>query len=82
MQNSETAQKRELLTQLKQYRGSIKEIADTCKCSREWVRLVLDGEWEDDNVVLVASRVLVNRKKQAADVKQLLKEAIAMACES
>ena len=55
---------------LKDHRGAINEVAERCKCSREWVRMVLKGVWKDDAVKEMAVTVLEERNERRADIER------------
>lgn len=43
---------------LKRFRGSINEIAETGGYTREWVRLVLSGKYDSAHVLEIATTIL------------------------
>ena len=61
----------DLHQKLRQYRGSINEVATKAGCSTEWVRNVLRGKYVDSNVVKVAASVL---KKRYEDEQKIMAE--------
>jgi hypothetical protein len=52
-----------LYQKVKKYRGAMSEIAKKSGKSREWIRLVMMGEYPDANVIDVATKVLESRYK-------------------
>lgn len=66
----------DLYQKLRQYRGSLKEVATRSGKSYEWVRIVLLGKWHDTHVVRVATMVLKKRydaeRKVVSEVSQLI----------
>ncbi len=76
MDNSNT-EREKLYEQLKNRRGTIGQIARLVGCSRDWVRLVLKGDWEDTEVLRIASEVLMEKKKTEANTHALISQAVA-----
>lgn len=76
MNNSNETRKK-LYEQLRERRGSIKKIAERCKCSRDWVRRVLNEEYNDDDVLKHAAEVLNDRKLKEENAKTLIALAVA-----
>jgi len=76
MDNSNT-EREKLYEQLKNRRGTIGEIARLGNCSRDWVRLVLKGDYEDTTVLRIASEVLTEKKKTEASTNALIAQAVA-----
>lgn len=58
---------KELHQGLRRHRGSMNELAKKCDCSREWVRRVLKGDYEDVNVIANAAIILESRQSAAND---------------
>lgn len=57
---------------LKMYRGSIKAISTSCKCTGEWVRLVLKGDFDDSKVLSKAVAYLSDMSEiEAANASRL-----------
>lgn len=77
MQNSNELRKK-LHAELKQYRGSLSEVARKRGCTRDWVRKVLIYNLNDDSVVELAISVLEDRKAK----RQSIDERIAQVIES
>ncbi len=75
MENSNELLKK-LHDELKEYRGSFKEIAERHNCHREWVRMVLSGRYNDDALLIVATAVLKERKKSRERVNTLISETL------
>lgn len=66
---------KEIINGLRQYRGAVNEVAKRHGCSTSWVRDVLQGKWNDPDLVLVASQVWLEyaqaektKMQQAADL--------------
>ena len=58
--------------ELKKWHGAIKEVAEDCGCSREWVRLVLLGLYKDLKVLDSAVRVIRSKQKEEAAIKDAI----------
>lgn len=65
-----------LYKELKDYRGSIKEIADRHNCTTEWVRMVLKGQWKDEALLIVATEVLRERKESRERANLLIQQVL------
>lgn len=61
-----------LYTELRKHRGSMLQVCKHSGRTREWVRWVLQGKYNDDDVILSATEVLKSINKQ-----KKTKEAIA-----
>lgn len=48
----------------KMHRGAISEIAKEHGCHRNWVRLVLKGDFKDDELMLTAAKILVAKESR------------------
>lgn len=48
-----------LYENLRRHRGAFQKIAERAGCHRNWVRMVLKGDWPDAELVEVAADVLV-----------------------
>jgi hypothetical protein len=66
---------------LKEFHGSIKALATIGDCTEEWVRLVLNGKSNDDELVLEASKLLkslrMRRKLLQTNAQRELEESLA-----
>lgn len=64
--------KKNLRAELRKYYGAINEIAQRHGCSREWVRVVLRDEYQDDKLLLICAEVLKEKKSARARVDELV----------
>jgi hypothetical protein len=53
-----------LYQRLRQYRGSIGEVAKRYGCNRNWVRFVTQGIYTDPKLIKVAIKVIEERYKE------------------
>ena len=67
-----------LYQELRRYRGSIEEVSRRSGRSREWVRMILKGDYFDTNVIKAANRVLLDRHRDAVRAMQASQDAIHM----
>lgn len=58
---------KDLQNELRDYRGSIREIANRCEVSYHWVWQVIRGHANNQRVLETAFEVLKDRKKAAID---------------
>ncbi len=69
----------ELKTKLKYYRGSFRILAERSGFSREYVRLVLDGKYNNLVIIQTATALLSelteNKRSIEAQVAQVLEQA-------
>lgn len=72
-----------LYENLRRHRGSFQRIAQKCNCHRNWVRMVLKGEYVDIELIGVAAEVLKEIEEGKAtimiDASKKLEDAINLA---
>jgi hypothetical protein len=66
----------ELYQRLRQYRGSMGEIASRTGRSREWVRRVLTSEWIDLELIRVATAVLRERYDEEVAIRASMESTV------
>lgn len=76
MNSSNENLRKNLRTELRKYYGSINEIALQRGCTREWVRLVLRDEGNDDEILRIAAKVLEERKAKRRQAEELVSYAL------
>lgn len=62
--------------ELKNYYGSITEIARRHNCHRNWVHMVLRGKSNDDSLLVVAAEVLKERKESRERAEALIQQTL------
>lgn len=65
-----------LYQKIKKYRGAVNEVAKKSGKSREWVRLVLSGDYQDSNVIDAATKVLEARFKTEQRIMENAAKAV------
>ncbi len=66
-----------LYENLSRHRGSINEIAERIGRHRNWVRLVLKGVFQSNEVLEVAAKVLLEREQAAASQRARVREIVS-----
>lgn len=73
----------DLYRNLKRHHGAFKDVAERANCHRNWVRLVLNGSYEDVKVLEIAAEVLLEREKEVSErrdrARAMMKKALALA---
>lgn len=70
---------KEIYDGLKGFRGSINELSNHCKCSREWVRLVLSGKYHDDALLQAAAEMWSEKQRIKAAGKTTINDIVVEA---
>lgn len=72
MDNNQATQ--QLYQNLKKYRGAIGEVSKKTGRSRDWVRFVLQGKYQDTKVVDAATKLLAEYYKNETKVIRMAQE--------
>jgi RNA polymerase-binding transcription factor DksA len=75
--DSNNSLRENLYSELRKHRGSIKELSGRTGRSRQWVRVVLKGDFADDAVYEEAAQVLLEFRARSRKVKTLMEKALA-----
>lgn len=69
-----------LYTELKKRRGTMKSVMQKSGRKRNWIRLVLQGQYKDERVVIAAAEVLRELKQKENEAfdkaRKILKDTI------
>lgn len=70
--------KKQLITALRNHRGSVSELARRHGCSLTWVQDVFDRNQSDDDLVVLASQLLVELESSRAEkIEQVKRNLLA-----
>jgi hypothetical protein len=63
----------EIRKALRRHRGAVKEVCERAGCSREMVRLVLNGERTSERVMAICAEVAIDRERKAAETRMRIR---------
>lgn len=75
--DSNNSLRENLYTELSKHRGAFKELSKRTGRSRQWVRVVLKGEFYDVQVYETAAKVLLEYRERQYKVSKLMEKALA-----
>ena len=70
---------KEIYWGLKKFKGSINELAKRCDRSREWVRLVLSGKYDDVGLLQEAALLWSEHEQKLATSQNQIEQTISEA---
>lgn len=59
----------EIKNALRRHRGALKEVCEKADCSREMVRMVLNGERKSARILEICAEVALEREKGANEIR-------------
>lgn len=63
------AETKEIKNALRRHRGAMKQVCERARCSREMVRMVLNGQRTSARILAICAEVALEKEKEAEEIR-------------